>query len=158
VKEWFNTTLLSRLNNKATDTIILVMQRLHEDDLTGHLLAQGGWVHLVIPAIAPRDMRYRAGDSIHQFTAGSALDPVREPTSTLHEIRRAMGSSAFSAQYLQEPLPAEGNLFHWRWFKFYAPAELDRQKLNFIFQSWDVASSVSATASYSVCTTWAVLG
>jgi len=159
VKEWFNTTLLSRLNNKAKDTIILVMQRLHEDDLTGHLLAQGGWEHLVIPAIAPQDVHYRIGPAAHHlFPAGSELDPLREPASILEEIRRAMGSSAFSAQYLQEPLPAEGNLFHWQWFKFYEPGNIDPRTFNFIFQSWDVASSISPTANYSVCTTWGVLG
>ena len=50
--QWFQNTLLSRLNLKGEDVIIVVMQRLHVDDLVGVLLEQGGWHHLNLPAIA----------------------------------------------------------------------------------------------------------
>lgn len=46
---------MSRLNDKKKGAIVLVMQRLHEEDLSGHLLAAGGWKHLCLPAIAPED-------------------------------------------------------------------------------------------------------
>jgi len=52
VKQWYANTLLSRLDNKAEDGIIAVMQRLHVDDLIGHLLQEGGWYVLNLPAIA----------------------------------------------------------------------------------------------------------
>ena len=52
VNEWYQHTLYSRLNNKSTGCVILIMQRLHEDDLAGHLLEQGGWKLLRFPAIA----------------------------------------------------------------------------------------------------------
>ena len=52
VMQWFQNTLLSRLNLKSEDVIIIVMQRLHVDDLVGVLLEQGGWHHLNLPAIA----------------------------------------------------------------------------------------------------------
>jgi hypothetical protein len=52
VIEWFGSTLLSRLDDKENDAIVLVMQRLHEGDLAGELLKQGGWEHLRLPAIA----------------------------------------------------------------------------------------------------------
>jgi hypothetical protein len=43
VNDWYDNTLLSRLNSKETGVIIIVMQRLHEDDLVGHVLEQGRW-------------------------------------------------------------------------------------------------------------------
>ena len=55
VIDWYGGALVSRLNDKQTGSIIAVMQRLHEDDLAGHLLRQGGWHHLDMPAIAFED-------------------------------------------------------------------------------------------------------
>ena len=52
VIDWYAGTLVSRLNDKETGAIVVVMQRLHENDLAGHLLEQGGWQHLDLPAIA----------------------------------------------------------------------------------------------------------
>ncbi|NIT59367.1 MAG: terminase, partial [Aliifodinibius sp.] len=55
--EWFTGTALSRLNNKVTDPIIVIQQRLHDKDLAGYLLETGKWVHLNIPAIAEEYQR-----------------------------------------------------------------------------------------------------
>jgi hypothetical protein len=55
VIKWFLYTLLSRLDDKSRDVMVVVMQRLHVDDLAGHLLAGGGWVHLSLPVIAVTD-------------------------------------------------------------------------------------------------------
>src|SRR5213082_4123571 len=53
--DWYGGTLVSRLNDKENGPIVVVMQRLHENDLAGHLLDQGGWDHLCLPAIALED-------------------------------------------------------------------------------------------------------
>ena len=55
VIDWYAGTLVSRLNDKENGPIVVVMQRLHENDLAGHLLDQGGWEHLDLPAIAVED-------------------------------------------------------------------------------------------------------
>src|SRR5213593_1497498 len=55
VIDWYGGTLVSRLNDKERGPIVVVMQRLHENDLAGHLLGQGGWEHLDLPAIAVED-------------------------------------------------------------------------------------------------------
>ena len=55
VNEWFDSTLFSRLNHKARGSIVIVMQRLHEDDLVGHVMKQGGWEVVSFPAIAEED-------------------------------------------------------------------------------------------------------
>jgi predicted phage terminase large subunit-like protein len=161
VKDWFGQTLLSRQDQPTKSAIILVMQRLHEDDLTGHLLAQGGWTHLCIPAEAPYDLTHQTGPEVadtYTFKAGSVIDPNRIPKKELDGLRHGMGNRDYSALYLQSPTPAGGNLFDWSWFKFYHPADLEKVKIDFVFQSWDVASSEGDRADYSVCTTWGVSG
>jgi hypothetical protein len=61
VNNWYRQTLLSRLNMKTEDAIVVVMQRLHVDDLVGMLLEQSGWEHLDIPAIAQEPQRIPLG-------------------------------------------------------------------------------------------------
>ena len=76
--QWFDTTLLSRLDSKSKGAVVVVMQRLHEDDLAGRLLAKGGWAHLKIAAIAEQDECVAVGPGrIHQRLAGSVIDPRR---------------------------------------------------------------------------------
>src|SRR5437016_6039615 len=60
--DWYGGTLVSRLNDKEKGPIVVVMQRLHEDDLAGHLLGQGGWQHLELPAIALEDSTIPIGN------------------------------------------------------------------------------------------------
>src|SRR3984893_657373 len=58
VNQWYDNTLFSRLNDKNTGCIILIMQRLHEDDLVGHVLQQENWEVVSFPAIAEKDERF----------------------------------------------------------------------------------------------------
>lgn len=160
LNEWFGNTLVSRLNDQSTGAIIVTMQRLHLDDLVGFLWEQGGWEHLSIPAEAQKTVPYRTGPAAHNvytFKAGTVLDPVRAPKKILDELRVQMGKKAYAAQMLQEPIPDGGTIFDWKWFKFYDQAQLSTPKFDFVFQSWDVASSISENADYSVCTTWGVV-
>jgi predicted phage terminase large subunit-like protein len=158
VVQWFETTLLSRINMKAEDAIIIVMQRLHVDDLVGILLEKGGWEHLDIPAIAdaPQEIPI-SPDETHHRDPGDVLDPVREPQLVLDELKSAMGSMAFSAQYQQRPVPAAGNLIRREWLKFYehSPAP---QPGDLLLISWDTAMTATELADYSVGTVWLAKG
>lgn len=99
VREWYTTTLLSRLDNKAHDAIVLVMQRLYLDDLAGHLLEQGGWTHLDLPAIAESEHDVLIGPGrVYHRKLGELLHAEREPQSVLDEAKHAMGSMAPRAQ------------------------------------------------------------
>lgn len=154
VNEWYGTTLVSRLDNKETGVIILVMQRLHEDDLAGKLLLESGWRHLDLPAIAIEDQEIRLSPAkTHRRRAGEVLHPDRESLATLNAIKQDAGSLVFSAQYQQRPIPVEGNLIKRDWFKRYdkAPeAGLGRQ----VIQSWDIATTTGDKNDWTVCTTW----
>ena len=115
--------MVSRLNDKETGAIIAVMQRLHEDDLAGHLLRQGDWMHLNLPAIATEDQEIPlANGSTYRRKQGDLLHSERESRETLDRIKTQIGSLQFSAQYQQQPIPLEGNIIRRRWFVTYDAA------------------------------------
>ena len=92
LKQWYSNTLLSRLDNKTEGSIVVVMQRLHTDDLVGHLLEQNGWRHLNLPAIAEEEtvINLPGGRSVRRL-AGDLLHPERESQTALDELKAAMG-------------------------------------------------------------------
>jgi hypothetical protein len=97
VNDWFSNTLSSRLDNKVTGIIIVVMQRVHLNDLTGYLLENlSDWTVLSLPAIAEIDEEVPIGDGkVHLRRAGEALHPEREPLEVLDKLRREHGSDIF---------------------------------------------------------------
>src|SRR5437868_5451775 len=159
--EWYDHTLYSRLNDKRHGAIVIIMQRLHEDDLVGHVLAQEGWEVLSFPAIAEADEVHRIetiwGEQCFRRRQGQALHPDREPLDTLDRIRRTIGEYNFAGQYQQSPAPLGGGLVKAEWFKRYS--ERDRpERFDRIVQSWDTANKASELSDFSVCTTWGVKG
>ena len=138
--------------------IVIVMQRLHEDDLAGRLLAKGGWEHLKIAAMAEQDERVAVGHGrIHERVAGSVIDPRRESLEDIERLKQSMGELFFSAQYQQEPIPLAGNLIKAAWFKDYdAAPTADHNDLLVI--SIDTAMKGTPSADYSVATVWLACG
>jgi predicted phage terminase large subunit-like protein len=158
VIDWFAGTLVSRLNDKENGPIIVVMQRLHENDLAGHLLGQDGWHHLVLPAIAVEDCVIPIGEGkVFHRRRDDLLHAARESQAALDQIKAEIGSLLFSAQYQQRPVPLEGNLIRRDWFRSYErpPAQCPNDR---IVQSWDVATMTGEANDYSVCTTWHMVG
>ena len=156
--EWFDHTLYSRLNDKRHGAIVIIMQRLHEDDLIGHVLAQEPWEVLSFPAIAEADEEHRI-ETIWEPRCfarhrGEPLHPDREPLETLDRIRRTIGEYNFAGQYQQS---LGGGLVKAEWFKRYG--EKDRpERFERIVQSWDTANKATELSDFSVCTTWGVKG
>lgn len=150
VNSWYDNTLISRLNDKVNGVIIVVMQRLHIDDLTGHLLKQNGWEILSLPAIAENDELFELSDGkIVGRKVGGALNPDLEPLETLENQRKLMTNYNFSAQYQQNPIPAKGNVINFDDFKFFDNVPSGGT----IFQSWDIALKDGKDNDYSVCIT-----
>lgn len=170
VIDWYQGTLMSRLNNQKHGAIIVVMQRLHEDDLAGHILDMGNedsknsafiganWEHLDLPAIAVENQSIAISNNrIYYRNEGDLLHPAREGQNELARLKRELGSQRFSAQYQQRPIPLEGNLIKRNWFRRYNKSEimiLKSKPYARIVQSWDIATSTAETADWSVCTTW----
>jgi predicted phage terminase large subunit-like protein len=157
--EWYDHTLYSRVNDKRHGAIVIVMQRLHEDDLVGHVLGQEQWEVIRFPAIAEADEVHRIetiwGPQCFSRRQGEALHPGREPLEVLDRIRRTTGEYNFAGQYQQSPAPLGGGLVKAEWFKRYA--EKDRpERFDRIVQSWDTANKATELSDFSVCTTWGV--
>jgi predicted phage terminase large subunit-like protein len=156
--EFYDNTLIGRLNNKSEGAIVLAAQRLHQDDATAHLAESDDFAVIRLPAIATEAGRFQLshvpGD-VYRRRAGEVLDPVREPMEVLEQIRRVQGHMYFQAQYQQEPVPAGGNLIQRAWLRYYdqAPSPLDRRIV-----SWDTASTLGEASDYSVGTVWGAKG
>lgn len=117
VKQWFDHTFATRLDNKKTGVIVVVMQRLHADDLSGYLLERGGFEHLCLPAIAERDQCILIGNKRFIRSAGEALHPEREDKAMLEKMRSEMGTYGFMAQYQQNPVAESHSMIRLEWFK-----------------------------------------
>jgi predicted phage terminase large subunit-like protein len=150
VIEWYRSTLLSRADDKTMARIVLVMQRVHQDDLAGYLQEQGGFEVLNLPAIAQRDETYELGDGrLHRRRKGELLHPEHEPAHVLAELKREMGPIAFSAQYQQSPIPPGGRIIKRKWLTPYD--EVHCEPGDRIIMSWDIALSETETGDYSAC-------
>src|SRR6202035_4174029 len=159
--DWYDHTLYSRLNDKRHGVIVIIMQRLHEDDLVGHVLGQEQWEILSFPAIAEKDEEHRIETILEprRFIRpqGEALHPDREPLEVLDRIRRTIGEYNFAGQYQQSPAPLGGGLVKSDWFRRYRENELP-ERFDRIVQSWDTANKVTELSDFSVCTTWGISG
>lgn len=110
----YSETFYSRTKNPHTAIRIIVMQRLHEDDLSGYLLKKKGYRHICIPGeltdgIKPERLRDKYKDGLfwgERFTQ-KLLDTFKEE----------LGSSGYAGQILQQPSPPEGNIFKKQWFE-----------------------------------------
>ena len=127
------------------------MQRLHVDDLAGHLIGKGGWTCLELPARAEADTVYELDDhTTYTFKAGQLLHPARLGEKELEERRHSLGTAAFYAQYMQAPIPPAGGIFKWPWFKRY---DANHPKFSELFLSVDVAATANG-GNYSAFTIW----
>lgn len=138
--DWYSNTIKSRVNDPARTPIIVVMQRLHEEDLSGFLLKGGSdevWDHLFIPVLNDND---------------EPLWPAKHDREELARMERS-NSYVFAGQYMQRPAPLGGGIFKTSWWKYYNPAALP--KVRRVIQSWDTAFKTKDHNDPSSCTTWA---
>ena len=154
VNQWYFNTLLSRLDDKKIGAIVVVMQHLHPNDLTGVLL-QGSeeWTVLTLKAIAEDDEVIQIGDGrVWRRRAGEVLHESREPLAVLESIKGQLGSYIFAAQYQQSPVPLGGGLIKPAWVRRYVT--LPAVEWPRIILSLDTASKDGCENDWSVCTAW----
>lgn len=148
VAEWIDGSLISRLDDdeNGVASIVLVMQRLHEDDLAGMLLRRGGWNELRLPAIATRDeIIPLTRGRFYRRREGCALHPERRSLGWLYEQRR-INWYHFNAQQQQDPVPRQGNFVQREWIQFYD----DLPNSGIVIQSWDTASQPGLRNDFTV--------
>ena len=150
VIEWYRTTLLSRGDDKTATRIVVVMQRVHQNDLVGYLQEQGGFEVLNLPAIAEQSQTYDLGGGrTYTRQEGELLHPAHEPVEALLELKRDMGPIAFSALYQQRPIPPGGTIIKRKWLTTYD--HIGIQPGDRIVISWDIALSEMESGDYSAC-------
>jgi len=166
VNDTWDQSLTSRLNDLTYSGVILIMQRLHESDITGHLLkkVKSKWTHLKIP------MRYEgieSFDAAHDIGRPELNDPRTKkgellflgkfPKKAVEVLEEDLGEYGVAGQLQQRPVPTGGGIIkkqHWRQWADDVPLP----KCQHIFTSYDTAFSEkdSKTTAYSACTRWGV--
>jgi predicted phage terminase large subunit-like protein len=177
--EWFDVVMSTRLNDPKTAAKVVVMQRCHQQDLSGHLLEQGGWEHLCLPAEYEEPRTTSIGWSDPRTKHGELLWSERFGAKEIESLKRSLGSYGAAGQLQQRPSPAGGGLFKRHWWRYYqrrganlppiivrlpdgtqtsiqaveAPHRVDE-----MVQSWDCAFKDLATSDYVVGQAWARIG
>jgi predicted phage terminase large subunit-like protein len=141
VTEWWQHTMSTRMADPINGRRVIIMQRLHENDLAGEMLKDGGYEHLRIP------MRYEADNPCKwdpRRTEGELANPKRFPEETVKRIEKELGSEDnVNAQLQQRPSSASGNIFKAEWFQRYD--ELPKG-FGYYIQVWDLTFKKEGTS------------
>lgn len=160
VLDWYDGTISTRFNDPQRGVEVIVMQRLHEQDLVGHALEHGGWTHLCLPAeyepshpfVWPDDPREEPGD---------LLWPDHFPRPELDQLKTKLGSYRAAGQLQQRPSPAEGGILKRADWRYFPPAWLEEwagPELVALMTSWDTTMKEKTSSDYAVGTYWAATG
>lgn len=123
---WWDQTMPSRVNDPRAGAFVVIMQRAHDNDLAGHILKQGGYETLIIPAEYDPD-RSRVtsiGWSDPRKQAGDLFFPELFPREVLDDFKKRLGPIAYAGQYQQHPVPAEGGMFKREWFRYFRTIDI----------------------------------
>ena len=170
VTDAYDNKVSSRLNDQVRGGRLIIMQRLHEQDLSGHVLEKdgyydpvenpGGWLQLKLPMEYegkennPAD-KYGFVDP--RTEVGELLDPGRFPKDEVKKHKARLGEYGFAGQMQQNPSPKGGGILKEKWWKKW-PSDKPTPVCDHVFLSWDTAFSEQAFESnaYSAMTEWGV--
>jgi predicted phage terminase large subunit-like protein len=139
VTQWWDETMPSRRNDPTKDAWIVIMQRLHQGDLSGHILEKDTGVdHLMLPMEYEPDRKCKTTIfSDPRSRAGEFLFPARFGKAAKDELSIGLGSYGSAGQLQQRPAPRGGGLFQRDWFEIVPGAPADANKVRY----WDAAST-----------------
>ena len=151
VIDWWSQAMSTRLNDPKKDAFVVVMQRVHDNDLSGKLIRDGDYYHLCLPCrYEGVKTHWKIGWQDPRTKEGELLWPERFDETTITEMENTLGSYAAAAQLQQRPTPAEGGIFKKAWFKTFE----QRPFFVRIVESWDTATSEADLSAYSVGEVW----
>lgn len=151
--DWFCHAAQTRLNNPKKSAIIVIMQRLHQKEVSGYILKKElGYEHLMLPMeYEPKRKCYTGiGFEDPRKIEGELLFPERFPEKVVEDYREVMGSLAFAGQMQQSPAPSGGSIFKEEWFNFYT----NLKKYSRVVISWDTGFKTKELNDPSVATVW----
>lgn len=155
--EWFDMVWSTRLNNPKTDAMVTVMQRLHERDISGHILNDiKGWEHICIPA--EWDGKHRKtilGAYDPRKIKGELICPDRFGDKEITMLKQLLGSYGSAGQLQQDPTPSGGGILKTKHFGLWS-ADDGLPPFEYILQSYDCAFTEKTTGDPTACTVWAM--
>ena len=152
VLDWWDQAMSTRLNDPKRGAMVIVMQRVHENDLAGHVLQQGGYEELKLPAEYEGSQQVTSiGWRDPRTELGELLWPERFGQEEVEALKRTMGSYAAAGQLQQRPAPAAGGILKRHWWKFYGEAP---RPFSEVIQSWDCAFKDTRTSDFVVGQVW----
>lgn len=130
-KDWWKRTMPTRLNDPRTGARVVIMQRLHEEDLSGVILEEGGFEHLCLMTFFEPERRSKTF-TINKATGQKTLffeDPREDEDEllfpelftpeVLEGLKKTLGEADFAGQHQQQPAPATGSIFKTYWWRFW---------------------------------------
>ena len=155
--EWFDMVWSTRLNNPKKDAMVTVMQRLHERDISGHIIEDiKGWEHICIPAEYDGKRRKTVlGEYDPRKKKGELICPDRFGEKEIINLKQLLGEYGTAGQLQQEPAPAQGGILKTKYFNLW-PADQGLPPFEYILQSYDCAFTEKTTGDPTACTVWAV--
>lgn len=156
VIRWHDQVWSTRLNDPQRGARVVIMQRGHQEDLAGHILAQDSYVHLNLPSeYEPTTWVSPLGWRDPRTVQGDLLCPARMGPTEIAVARRTLGSWAYNAQHQQRPAPAEGGLIKRHWWRWYTtpPEQFDE-----VLQSWDMTFKGFNDSDYVAGHVWGRIG
>ena len=155
--EWFDQVWSTRLNNPKTDAMVTVMQRLHEGDISGHILNDiGGWEHVCIPAEWDGVRRKTSlGTYDPRTRKGELICPERFGPEEITRLKQLLGTYGSAGQLQQDPTPADGGILKTSFFRLW-PAARPLPQLEFVLQSYDTAFTERTTGDPTGCQVWGI--
>jgi predicted phage terminase large subunit-like protein len=155
--EWFDMVWSTRLNNPKTDAMVTVMQRLHERDISGHILDDiKGWEHICIPAEWDGKVRKTSlGVYDPRKKKGELICPERFGEKEITTLKQLLGTYGTAGQLQQDPTPSEGGILKTNHFKLW-PATSGLPPFEYILQSYDCAFTEKTTGDPTACSVWAM--
>lgn len=151
IDRW-DSAIRNRVNDLNSSVRIGIMQRLHTDDLSGHIIKQGRWDHLCIPQeFEAAALPTALGWVDPRKEPGELMFPIRFSLEILQQEKKALGSYGYAGQHQQHPSPMDGGLFKRSWWKF---CKKEPDNFDLLIQSWDCAFKDTSTSDYVVGQVW----
>ncbi len=157
VIDWWDTAMSTRHNDPKTGVYLVVMQRLHEEDLAGHILSKWNedWTHLMLPMRHDVDRHCVTTIGEDQRTEeGELLWPERSGEREVKALEQSLGPAATAGQLQQSPSPKGGSIFQREWWQLWDHFEYP--PMQYVVASIDTAYGKDKEGDYSACTIWGV--
>ena len=144
VIDWWDQTMTTRLNDPATGAVVIIMQRIHQKDLAGHLLDGGLYEHLCLPMRYEGENRCRTslGFVDKRTRHDELLWPDKFSNDHVSSLEKSLGSYGSAGQLQQRPAPLKGGIIQIDWFGRYTNLPHEGEIIR-VFQVWDTAQKAN---------------